>query len=432
MAESECSDEQNPQHCPKKKNKTIVMRTWVLFYVVLCLLRIALICAPGYVHPDEFFQSPDAFSSHPAWEFRPEHALRSPVFPWLFSRVPYLCLGTWWAPRVVPLVLSFFVDVWIFRSASSSALLVHASSWPTLVLLSRSFSNSLEASFLCLFMLFSKYPRWALIVAVCATFARFTFPLFSIFSVFILLKQHATSFPRFLHLVFPTLLCAALLIACDSFFYGRLVLTPLNAVLYNAAPGNAASHGRHFFFTHALVNGPLLLGLPCFFRAIRMGEKEKLLTFLPALLALSLIPHQEPRFLLGLLAPVIVMSVGERPLSRWEWGLHLAHHLGVGFFFAILHQAGVVRSLVDLNGVVGHVAYWKTYSPPHYFHNISVVDLMGKSSALESVDCTLVAPLETVPKSLFSIVQCWGPHVSTEAWPSSWAAAQLCQFVKKK
>ena len=77
---------------PAKPNK--------LLYPFLLLLRLALLFSPGYIHPDEFFQGgQELFAPHPPthppssssflpWEWQPEHALRSVLFPLLLVGLP--------------------------------------------------------------------------------------------------------------------------------------------------------------------------------------------------------------------------------------------------------------------------------------------------------------------------------------------------------
>jgi GPI mannosyltransferase 4 len=59
-------------------------------YLVLAALRCCLLFAPGYVHPDEFFQGGQELLAGlllgvpgclVPWEFRPQHAVRSVAFP---------------------------------------------------------------------------------------------------------------------------------------------------------------------------------------------------------------------------------------------------------------------------------------------------------------------------------------------------------------
>jgi hypothetical protein len=114
-------------------------------------------------------------------------------------------------------------------------------------------------------------------------------------------------------------------------------VAPYNFIMYNAVPGNVASHGTHPRYTHFLVNLPLLFGplAPIFVVSaanwlvdicclpwtrkpgVRTVYALTLSAGLVPLLVLSLVKHQEARFLLPLLPCVVLMC---------------AHKLRSGFF----------------------------------------------------------------------------------------------------
>lgn len=64
----------------------------VFLYAVLVWIRWIASTAPGYIHPDEYFQSPEITSrtvfgieTFIPWEFTAEHAARSIVPPYVFT-----------------------------------------------------------------------------------------------------------------------------------------------------------------------------------------------------------------------------------------------------------------------------------------------------------------------------------------------------------
>jgi phosphatidylinositol glycan class Z len=393
-------------------------------YVALCLLRVLLIASPGYIHPDEFFQSGEVFvPENRPWEFQPQHALRTPVLPWLLYRVPQTLLSVWWAPRVVALCLSFVVDwfVWVSTGRDETRLLLLASSWPMLVLQSRSFSNGIEAVCVAAIALLRDSPWLVGVVGATGLFARFTFPLFAL--PFLKLPPRWTS-------IVAALIVAGAFVAVDSQFYGRAVVTPWNALAYNSVTENVAAHGLHPRYLHALVNLPLLLG-PIVVSHLRPSPY-----WIFPLVLLSISPHQEPRFLLPLVSSAIATCNCDWTLSRLQWATHLAHHGVAAFVFGILHHGGVVPSVRALTAGQ-HAVYWKTYPPPVHIlqaENVTVVDAKGApfEEAFAQIRDLLVAPITAVPRDA-SLVrgQCWGWHVSFEnfAWrPSEW---QLCQWRKR-
>jgi len=139
-------------------------------YAALALLRLLLTLAPGYVHPDEFFQVVEPAASLVGlraslpWEFEVERPIRS-WLPATLAAWPLWPLCKWRAPgtfellcaaRLPSCLLSFAQD-WAILSLcrahglpAAHHLLLHASAWPTLVFGSRTFTNALEAAALAL------------------------------------------------------------------------------------------------------------------------------------------------------------------------------------------------------------------------------------------------------------------------------------------
>ena len=250
--------------------------------MLLCVARILLIASPGYIHPDEFFQSAEVFVS-PPWEFQSANALRTPVFPWVMSHVPRMCFRLWFSPRLLPLAVSFLVDVFVWRSSlipsvKQARLLLLASSWPMLVLQSRSFSNGLESVCVAAISLFQQNAVVVGAVGAVGVFARFTFPAFAVAMV---------KLPPAKATVVAAIVVSLVFVGIDSSFYGcGVVVTPLNALLYNVNTTNVATHGLHPRYVHSVVNLPMLLG-PVVVSALKPSA-----SWIVPLAILSLSPHQ--------------------------------------------------------------------------------------------------------------------------------------------
>ena len=130
----------------------------------------------------------------------------------------------------------------------------------------------------------------------------------------------------------------------------RLIITPLNLLLFNLSTKNLAQHGIHPRYLHVLVNWPMLFGVGLYAVGESIAvvlraevEKEKgrepfmriresrfpcdraalrsvavyLSAFIVPTLLLSIQPHQEPRFLLPLIVPLI-MLLSKSSLFRQE------------------------------------------------------------------------------------------------------------------
>ncbi|XP_072474827.1 GPI mannosyltransferase 4 [Notamacropus eugenii] len=285
----------------------------------LGLLRIAWCLLPqaGYLHPDEFFQSPEVMAedvlgleAYRPWEFLPSSACRTVVFPllttgsvfWLMELLDKL--GLWpgavssytllVGPRLVFTALSFALDWGVYRVAPLwgaepwHAMVLLAGSYVTLVFYTRTLANAIEGVlFMWLLVLVSPCPGgkprqrrgapgWLVGAVVAAGF--FNRPTFLGFALLPLLfwasggvavgPRSARALVRSaLRLLPGASLAAALFVAADTWYYSsgpgpgpRLVLTPARFLRYNLDPRNLAQHGVHPRLTHLAVNGPLLFG----------------------------------------------------------------------------------------------------------------------------------------------------------------------------
>ncbi len=72
------------------------------------------------------------------------------------------------------------------------------------------------------------------VVGALGMFARFTFPLF---------VAPVLRWPPSVRIVTAAVITSGVMVALDSAYYGRWVLTPLNAFLYNLRPSNLAQVG---------------------------------------------------------------------------------------------------------------------------------------------------------------------------------------------
>ncbi|KAG1699082.1 hypothetical protein DVH05_014452 [Phytophthora capsici] len=370
-------------------------------YAALAVLRVlGSILLLGMVHPDEFFQSQEVMARHflpessvlhrelfIPWEYQLPTPNRSVIFPAFVVGLPLKVLE-WLGvpltgfvmlviPRVLLCLLSFIIDTVLYqvvgalsrhlkpevqKEKQEKALLLFASSWPTLVFLCRPFSNTFETLVLalCFAVLFLVNPHRRVLCGLfhvqtfllgsllaVGFFTRFTFPVF-FFPIGLELvrqqdanlvraarKKDVSSSPSVVRRVAATafvalqglvafLLWAMVFIIVDTIYFqgvqvldrkwdstmlGKIVIAPLNNLQYNLQYDNLELHGVHPRFTHLTVNMPLLFG-PVFLvylvRFLRYPDRSvfhNACVFFP-LVCLSLAPHQEPRFLLPLIVPL--------------------------------------------------------------------------------------------------------------------------------
>lgn len=211
---------------------------------------------------------------------------------------------------------------------------------------------------------------------------------------------------RMLFFVLSGLPVLLIIIIIDSLYYGYLSLsqiyimdisiesflvTPVNFIRYNINPENTSSHGEHPKWLHMLVNIPLLfnvLGIIAVFSfgsmCYKFCKKEfqnlpqtqsfvSLMTsaiFVPVLL-LSLFNHQEPRFLIPVTVPLIMLHSPKLITgvnitnflkeSQWSIMKSISNRISIRIngrfilkvwytvnviftlFFGFLHQGGVVQ-----------------------------------------------------------------------------------------
>jgi GPI mannosyltransferase 4 len=214
----------------------------------------------------------------------------------------------------------------------------------------------------------------------------------------------------------------------------KLIITPYNFFIYNTNKSNLAEHGEHAFYQHALVNCFLLFGLnylllvvisvhffsqsTLFFFSTASSaaadshsqanstlarSKQGLLklarrlfenafeiysriinntfcffviAFSTPLLLFTLVPHQEPRFLLPLLIPVCfltghcVFGVRSYMPIRCAW---IVFNFVSAILYGYMHQGGLVASLHHAQKIAVHTAnlnvdqhfiFYHTYMPP--------------------------------------------------------------------
>ena len=249
--------------------------------------------------------------------------------------------------------------------------------------------------------------------------------------------QQASSFiwRRILKVVKYSLPCLVFLVLIDTCYYHnlnsleafldyfanqdwKLVITPINFFAYNLNTDHLKSHGEHPFYLHAVVNCVLLFGINhlilylifanfvvqlCHTMRSSTGEASTsrfkllkqivkqlyalmagnrfcfmLFSFVVPLMLLSCAPHQEPRFLLPLIVPLVLLT-GHCIFGKCSYlGVRLVwlafNLIGLGFY-GFAHQGGLVSSLGYVQkmfthpanlGLDEHVIFYQTYMPPRF------------------------------------------------------------------
>ncbi|XP_018422831.1 PREDICTED: GPI mannosyltransferase 4 [Nanorana parkeri] len=464
------------------------MEEWML-WGALSLLRVIWCLAPqkGYLHPDEFFQSPEVMAgdildldTNRPWEFLPAFPCRTVLIPLLTSGTAFWIvrilhqLGFQTAfnysylllvlPRLFITVLSFLLDYAVYRVAPVyasnpwKALLLLSASHVTLVFYTRTISNAIEGILFALLLLLTcpsscnitsrcKRPKaYHLIGMVLAAgfFNRPTFLCFAFMPVLYWASQNDlsrfsyTSFINLIKLLPSTIVTSTIFIVSDTMYYTghypflinnmdiyahyqrqNIILTPFKFLHYNLNPNNLAQHGIHHPITHLAVNSPMLFGLlhlSAVFSGLNLLKKRiwpkysphntecerpssqearLLLFYFVPLTALSLFNHQEPRFLIPLVLPLVLLVSSYSRTTKIKCVIVMFNVLGA-LFFGCLHQAGLIPGIFHIqhilqstssSGNMSHhhtILFTHTYMPPHYLLNlkkgqtsVDIIDLAG-------------------------------------------------------
>ncbi|OJA17272.1 hypothetical protein AZE42_03048 [Rhizopogon vesiculosus] len=340
--------------------------------------------------------------------------------------------------RFTFLVMSGLIDYSLARLIPSPTdrrlgLLLLASSHVMHTFQVRPFSNSIEAVLVALSLvllrkitldIMLKKRSLLHLLAIIFVTGIFTRPTFLIFGAPIAYQAALRTFAnagttaRWLRLVISPLFtaiaaCATFLVADTLYFRGTLddpVVTPFNFLKYNFSSHNLVEHGLHPRWLHVFVNLPMLVGpwvlLLVMYSIVDhtklLSQKNKLFEVdicrtiiqivIVSLSVLSIQPHQEPRFLIPLLLPIIVLTANTGRLAcvgKAFWVSCSIFNLVLAVLFGILHQGGVVPSLFHLHSVVTNtsvgtrinIIYWKTYMPPPHLLGINERDISsGKIS----------------------------------------------------
>ncbi|XP_057331730.1 GPI mannosyltransferase 4 [Microplitis mediator] len=245
-------------------------------------------------------------------------------------------------------------------------------------------------------------------IAVLGIFNRPTFLAYAFPTIFFWLQRGLGSrsvnlwdfHVRILIFILCGIPATVFLIIADSFYFGYLTLgeiinldigfkniivTPLNFLRYNSVTDNLADHGLHPRFLHFLVNVPLLFNILGIIGLIvglkmchgitkrqwlelpRIQSIESLMTacFIVPIGLLSVFPHQEPRFIIPTIFPIVYLyspiieksnkkiaacknteqvvrlvqkNIGVRRL-QYLWGIS---NILLIIFYGFLHQGGVL------------------------------------------------------------------------------------------
>ncbi|KAI5475906.1 MFS transporter, sucrose transport protein [Pseudohyphozyma bogoriensis] len=407
------------------------------------------------------------------------------------------------AQRLTMFSLSLVVDLilWII-SGSHLTLLLFATSPVLLTFLLRPFTNSLETVLLAAALVIlkrdvdgtHKIPAVGL-AAIGATiaqgiFTRVTFLAFAapiVLAVAVLTAQRIPSQYTWLQWSVSMAMhgsCSLAAFLVSAYYFARqdtaffdlpsLTLTPLNSLLFNISPSNLAAHGTHPRWLHVVVNWPMLFGVGLVgFGAVaknvwsqgwvkETGEKKDqdrfmvavyVATFVLPTLLLSLLPHQEPRFLVALIVPLCLLlpqasffkieSASSRSKRTCFWTAWLIHSTLFTILFGYLHQGGLVPALLKINDALRvpglpflaaaslplkvEFVFWKTFMPPRHL----LFPLLPDSARVPRMSVTDLSGAPTI-KLLSTLTGLIAPSTEVLLVAPSYAVGVLPEAVRAK
>lgn len=304
-------------------------------------------------------------------------------------------------------------------------VLSFASSWTTLVFLTRPFSNTFETLVLALCMAtllcFNPYRRvlggvlhvqTLLLGSLLAIgfFTRFTFPFFFLPLGLELVRRQdellgqaqtkkttgttPSTLSRLIHAIgiamqglLAFVLFSAAITLIDTWYFHdgvvsfkAVVVAPWNNLQYNLQADNLALHGVHPRITHALVNMPMLFGPLFLVFLVKILRQPRQVVWQAACVAIplaliSLAPHQEPRFLLPLLVPLHLFAGATVAQSKWLRVAWIVFNVALAIFFGVLHQGGVLPFLLTMSESSAVLSRACTFQDPGFTvnHNTPLV-----------------------------------------------------------
>lgn len=300
---------------------------------------------------------------------------------------------------------------------------------------------------------------------------------------------------RFWRVVLIGLLGVTAIVLLDSMLYGwmtfadliegtvtldHVVMAPFNFIVYNIKAKNLADHGDHWCLTHTLVNIPMLFGslgvialmsfllhVKSFLRHLfnldlHVSTASAFLSasFILPLLLLSWFPHQEARFLLPLLPPLVLLfapRLHQTGPGRWRslLTMYMAWNATGVLLFGFAHQGGITRVMSDLQQLTpprgASLVFTHTYSPPQslllrsrldtHLYDLGgrplpdVVPLLRDLTYRRTTPTFLVTPAPLLERLLalleaeFSVEveRRYWPHLSAEAPPPMARLAHQCR-----
>ncbi|XP_052744510.1 hemicentin-1 [Bicyclus anynana] len=290
-------------------------------------------------------------------------------------------------PRIFQAILSAVADYSFYKWTGGRkwALFLVLTSWFWFYTSGRNLLQTLETVLVTVAL--SKFPFkggklgyyekedscWIWLASVSVFVRPTSLPLWAVLALYNLATTNQDRLKLALKTYVPIILVSsAALIAIDSYFYGRLIVTPWEFYRFNILQDVSSHYGVHPWYWYISQGLPAVLGvntLPVLWgivTVLRRPQQNKVGVLLLVTVAFhviihSFVPHKEFRFVLPLLP--ILLYLAQDVLVPWsrkanKWQLYLvALVLLVGnavpaLYFGMVHQSGTVKVMPLLRDAV--------------------------------------------------------------------------------
>lgn len=340
--------------------------------------------------PDEYWQTLEVAHKQVfgygavTWEW--QNGIRSYLYPSIVAAIYTILKYTGLdypealilLPRILQAIVSAVADYSFYKWTGNRkwALFLILTSWFWFYTSGRTLLQTLETALVAVALSLFPFksgklgyyeqenPQW-IWLAVLAVFIRpSSAPLWAVLGAYNLLTTNQGRLKLFVRTYLPIAVVAGgALVALDSYYYGRLVITPWEFFRFNVLNDIASFYGQHPWHWYLTQGIPALLGInliPVLWaisNILRRPKENKIGSLLLTAAVLyvavySFIPHKEFRFVLPLLPIFLYLAQDvivpwSRKAQKWHLylvaGLILVGNAAPAAYFGTVHQAGTLQ-----------------------------------------------------------------------------------------
>ncbi|CAB3251140.1 unnamed protein product [Arctia plantaginis] len=237
-------------------------------------------------------------------------------------------------------------------------------------------------------------PLWIWLAVLCVFIRPTSAPIWVVLGAYNLLTTNQGRLRLIMRIYVPiSIIVGSALVGLDSYYYGRLIVTPWEFFRFNVLHDIASFYGQHPWYWYITQGLPAVLGVhlvPVLWATINILRRPQenrvgllLLTIVAAYLAVfSFIPHKEFRFILPLLPVLLYLAQDvivpwSRKAQKWQLylvaGALLLGNAAPAVYFGSVHQAGTLKVMAELRDAIPNnrssVAFlMPCHSTPLYSH----------------------------------------------------------------